>query len=64
MRITSLKKGSIQQITTTLVHKFILMPQTMKIPDAKATVDKEEDKKKVHIATLMDICYLKIAELE
>ena len=61
-----------------LVHKFIPMPQAMKIPDAKAAVDKEwkkletisawqlgrvkskEDaKKKVHFATLMDICHLK-----
>ena len=72
------------------VHKFIPMPQVMKIPDAKAAVDKEwkkletipvwdlgkvkrkrefilethRDKKKVHFATLMDICYLKNAELE
>ena len=61
------------------------MPQEMKIPDAKAAVDKEwkkletipawqlekvkskkevvleaqRDKKKVHFATLMDICHLK-----
>ena len=68
-----------------LVHKFIPMPQVMKIPDAKAAVDKEwkklettpawnlekvkskkevileaqRDKKKVHFATLMDICHLK-----
>ena len=27
-----------------LVHKFILMPQAMKIPDAKAAVDKEWEK--------------------
>ena len=24
-----------------LVHKFILLPQTMEVPDAKAAVDKE-----------------------
>ena len=68
-----------------LVHKSIPMPQAMKIPDAKAAVDKEwknsrqfqhgtweklraqkkvileveRDKKKVHFATLMDICHLK-----
>ena len=28
-----------------LVHKFILMPQTMKIPDAKAAVGKEWKRK-------------------
>ena len=27
-----------------LVHKFILMPKAMKIPDAKAAVDKEWEK--------------------
>ena len=68
-----------------LEHKFVPMPQAMKIPDAKAAVDKEwkkletmaawqldkvkgksevileaqRDKKKVHFATLMDICHLK-----
>ena len=73
-----------------LVHKFIPVPQEMKIPDGKAAVDKEwkkleaipawqlervkskkavileaqRDKKKVHFATLMDICHLKNAELE
>ena len=66
------------------------MPQAMKIPEAKAAVDKEwkkletipawqldkvkskkdgildaqRDKKKVHFATLMDICHFKNAELE
>ena len=73
-----------------LVHKFIPPPQTMKIPDAKAAVDKEwkkletipawqldkvkskkdgildaqRDNKNVTLATLMDICHLKNAELE
>ena len=73
-----------------LVHKFIPMPQAMKIPAAKAAVDKEWEKlekiqvwdmtkvrnksevideagtkgKKVHFASLMDICHLKNAELE
>ena len=74
-----------------LVHKFIPMPQAMKIPAAKAAVDKEwekldkipawqmtkvrnkkrgdrwsndEGRKKVHFASLMDICHLKNAELE
>ena len=75
---------------TILVHKFIPMPQAMKILDAKAAVDKEwkkletiparqletvksktevileaqRDKKKVHCATLMDICHLKNSDLE
>ena len=73
-----------------LVQKFIPVLQAMKIPDAKAAVDKEwkkletiaawqldkveskkeviqeaqRDKKKVHFATLMDICHEKNAELE
>ena len=73
-----------------LVHKFIPMPQSMKIPAAKAAVDKEWEKLekiparnltkvrskkevideartkgiKVHVASLMDICHLKKAELE
>ena len=72
------------------VHKFIPMPQAMKILDAKAAVGKEwkklekilawqlekvksrkevileaqRNEKKVHFATLMDICHLKNAELE
>ena len=66
-----------------LVHKFIPMPQAMKIPAAKAAVDKEWEKlekisawnktrvrnksevideariegRKVHFASLMDICH-------
>ena len=74
-----------------LVHNFIPLPQTMKIPDAKAAaVDQEwkkletipawkleqvkskkevileaqRDRKKVHLATLLDICHHKNAELE
>ena len=73
-----------------LVHKLIPMPQAMKIPAAKAAVDKEWEKlekfsawnltkvrnksevideartkdRKVHFASLMDICHLKNAELE
>ena len=73
-----------------LVHKFIPMPEAMKIPAAKAAVDKEWDKlekipawdltkvrntsevidearkedRKVHFASLMDLCHLKNAELE
>ena len=73
-----------------LFYKFIPMPQAVKIPPAKAAVDKEWEKlekksawnltkvrsKKqvinearmsgatVHLASLMDICHLKNAELE
>ena len=75
---------------TRLVHKFTSMPQAMKIPDAKAAVDKgwkkvetilawqlgkvkskkddfqeaQRDEKKVHFATLMNICHLKNAALQ
>ena len=73
-----------------LLHKFIPMPQAMKIPAAKAAVDKEWEKlekipawdktkvrnksevidearkegRKVHFASLMDICHVKNTELE
>ena len=73
-----------------LAHNFIPMPQAVKIPAAKAAVDKEWEKlekipawdktkvrnksevidearkegRKVHFASLMDICHLKNAELE
>ena len=73
-----------------LVHKIILMPQAMKIPAAKASVDEEWEKlekipasdktkvrnksevinearkegRKVHFASLMDLCHLKNAILE
>ena len=63
-----------------LVHKFIPMPQAMRIPAAKAAVDKEWEKleknsawnltkvrskkQAVHFASLMDTCHLKNAELE
>ena len=73
-----------------LVHKFIPMPQAMKIPAAKAAVDNEWGKlekvpawnltkvrskkevideakmsgAEVHVASLMDICHLRNAELE
>ena len=84
-------KGSTSIIHNNLVHKFMPMPQAMKIRDGKAAVDKEwenletipawqlekvksirrrlfskhkETKKKVHTATLMDICHLKNAEFE
>ena len=71
-------------------NKFIPMPQALKIPDAKAAVEKEWEKlekipawqlmkvrnkqdvidearnkgRKVHFATLMDLCHLKNSELE
>ena len=73
-----------------LAHKFIPMPEALKIPDAKAAVDKkwetletipawqlakvrnnkeviEEGRKKgrkVHFASLMDLCNLKNSELD
>ena len=84
------RKGHNSLQLCNLVHKFIPMPQAMKIPAAEAAVDKEweklenisawnltkvRSKKKVidearmagatvHFASLMDICYLKNAELE
>ena len=69
-------KVTIHYSITILVHKFIPMPQAMKIPAAKAAVDKEWEKlekisawnltkvRRVHFASLMDICHLKNAELE
>ena len=60
-----------------LVHKFIPMPQAMKIPDAKAavqltkvrnknevTAEEKIEGKTAHFASLMDLCHLKISELE
>ena len=55
-----------------LVHKFIPMPQAMKIPAAKAAevrskkevIDEARTKgAKVHFASLMDICNLKNARI-
>ena len=72
-----------------LVHKFIPMPQALKISDAKAAAEKELEKlekipawqltkvrnkkevideaghkgRKVHFASLMDLCHLKNLEL-
>ena len=49
------------------------MPQAMKIPAAKAAVDKEWENRRnfprtsgatVHFASLVDICHLKNAEFE
>ena len=39
-------KGQNSMLHFNLVHKFIPMPQAMKIPDAKAAVDKEWKKLK------------------
>ena len=78
-------KGFTSMTCYNLVHKFISLPQAMKIPDAKAAVDKEwkklettpawqlgkvkskkdfmldaqRENKKVHFATVMDICHFK-----
>ena len=83
-------KGMILCIHYSLVHKFIPMPQALKIPDAKAVVEKEWKKlekspawqltkvrnkkevvdearnkgRKVHFASLMDLCLLKNSEVE
>ena len=46
-------KGDISLQHYNLVHKFILMPQAMKIPAARTKGAK------VHFASLMDICHLK-----
>ena len=82
-------KGVTSMTHYDLVHKYIPMPQAMKIPDATAALDKiwkkletipaglgksqeqkkmlfwkHKEKKKVHFASLMDMCHLKNAELE
>ena len=83
-------KGQHAVLHYNLVHKLIPMPQAMKIPDAKAAVDKEwkkletipawqldkvickkevikeaqKNNNKVHLASLIDLCHLKNAELE
>ena len=44
MRIILQEKWTISLQHDNLVHKFILMPQAMKIPAAKAAVDKEWEK--------------------
>ena len=77
-------------MTVFLVHKFIPMPQALKIPDAKAAVENEWEKlvkipawqltkvrnkkdvieeaknkgRRVHFASLMDLCHRKNSELE
>ena len=40
------EKGLISLSHYNLVHMFVLMPQAMKIPDAKAAVDKEWESSK------------------
>ena len=45
-----------------LAHKFIPMPQAMKISDAKAAVDKEW--KKLETSPAIEICHLENADLE
>ena len=83
-------KGTKSMAHYSLVHKFIPTPQAMKIPGAKAVVEKEWEKlekipawqltkvrkkkdvidearnkgRKVHFASLMDLCHLKNSELE
>ena len=43
MKITLRRRGPTHCVIV-ILHKFILVPQAMKIPDAKATVDKEWQK--------------------
>ena len=70
-------KGFTSLTRYNLVHKFIPMPQAMKIPDANSAVDKNRKSlkqfphgiwKSSHqeggYAGLMDICHFKNAELE
>ena len=83
-------KGMNSMTHQSLVHKFIPMPQALKIPDAKEAVEKGWEKlektpawqltkvrnkrevidkarnkgRKVHFASLMDLCHLKNSELE
>ena len=90
MRTILQEKGDNSLQHYNLVQKLIPMPQAMKIPEARAAVDKEWEKlekipawnltrvrsksevideartkgAKVHFASLMDICYLKNADLE
>ena len=90
MKIALQEKGVTSLTHCNLVHQIIPIAQAMKIPDAKAAVDKEwkkletmaardlekvkskkevileaqRDKKKVHFASLIDICHLKYVELE
>ena len=83
-------KGMHSMTHSSLVYKFIPMPQALRIPDAKAAVEKKKEKmkkisawqltnvrnkkevieearnkgRKVHFASLMDLCHLKNSELE
>ena len=67
MKTTLQAKDLLRLSRYNLVHKFILVPQAMKIPDAKAAVDKgkrKETNMRVFFASLMDKCHLGIANLE
>ena len=80
MKTTSQRKGVNSMNHENLVHKFIPMQTAMKIPDAKAAVEKEWDKvvkskkevileakknkSKVHYASVMVLCHFRNAELE
>ena len=82
-KITSLQRWWIHWIKKVLCTKFIPMPQTLKIPKAKAAVEKygtwqltkvrnkleviaeaRTEGRKVHFASLMDLCHLKNSGLE
>ena len=45
MKIALQERDSIDSGDHNLVHKFIAVPQAMKIPDVKAAVDKEWEKR-------------------
>ena len=56
MKITVQEKGENSLQHFNLVRKFIPMPQAVKIPDAKAAVEKEWEKlEKIQAAKVMDI---------
>ena len=73
-------KGFTSMSHYNLGHKFILVPQAMNPDakaavdrecdwgqvksNKEVTLEAQRDKKKVHVASLMDICHLKNAELE
>ena len=54
IKITSQAKGYNSMTHYNLVHKFIPMPQAMKIPEAKAAVDKEWKKLETSPAWQLD----------
>ena len=69
MMITSQAKDTNSMTHYNLIHKFIPMPQAMKVPDARAPVDKEWKKPETHPACKKEVLlgaqrYEKKVELE